>query len=353
MLKSEGSESKLKLWSGRSSIAVLCLLTALLVVPASAQVDFTLTADSFSPAAVAPEGTSSSNITIVTSAGFSGAVNLTCTVTPTVQIQSSSFPSCLMSPQSLTGSGGASATITTKKDTPEIGYTVTITGTDATGTQSSPPLGLTVLAVTQQFTIIVQTALSPTSVVAGTGAQAIVSVNPVNGYVTPSPNGYITLYCGTITPLEVLSPYCSFSYPPKQKGIQITGPTPVESTLTIATYGLVPTGSNRHPRDFYALWLSLPMLGLVGLSAAVGGKKSRKIWGLLALFVVCGAGLLLPACSNTYTQVPTAHPNGITPANTYTFSIIGVDTNGVVSSNTGSGTSTGSTVSLTVTAPPK
>jgi len=60
---------------------------------------------------------------------------------------------------------------------------------------------------------------------------------------------------------------------------------------------------------------------------------------------------LTPACGNS-SSTSTTTPNGVTPANTYTFTIIGVDSNGVLSSNT-STTSTGPTVSLTVTAPPK
>ena len=40
------------------------------------------------------------------------------------------------------------------------------------------------------------------------------------------------------------------------------------------------------------------------------------------------------------------------PANTYTFTIVGIDSNGVISSNTGTNTSA-PTVSLTVTTPPK
>jgi hypothetical protein len=73
---------------------------------------------------------------------------------------------------------------------------------------------------------------------------------------------------------------------------------------------------------------------------------------VLALFILSGSLLLLPACG-TNTSTSTSTPNGITPANSYTFTIIGVDTNGVASSNTGSTTSAGPTVTLSVTAPPK
>lgn len=100
------------------------------------------------------------------------------------------------------------------------------------------------------------------------------------------------------------------------------------------------------------MWIPLPLLLLAGVGAAAGGKRSRKAWGLLAFFIITGSLLLLPACG-TNTTASTSTPNGVTPANTYTFTIVGVDVNGVASSNTGSTTSSGPTVTLTVTAPPK
>ncbi len=349
MLNSQGCESKLKLWTGRTGALICGLLLAFSVLPASAQVDFTLSATAFNPAAVSPGGTSSSNITVVTNTGFVGPVALTCAVTASVTIPPADLPTCTISPTSLTASGGSSATITTSGNTSTIAYTVAITGTDASGTQTQD-LQVTVLSVTPQYTITVQTPLSPSSVVAGTGAEGVITINPLDGYTTPS-GGYITLYCASITPLVTIAPVCTFTYPANQKGIQINGDTPVTATLTINTFGPIPTGSAAHPRNFYALWLSLPMLGLIFVGAAASGKKSRRIWGVLGLFIVSGALLLLPACSNTNSTVNTTTPNGITPANTYTFTIVGVDSNGVVSSNTGATTGGGPTVSLTVTKP--
>ena len=349
MLNSQGCESKLKLWTGRTGALILGLLIACSVLPASAQVDFTLSATAFNPTAVAPGGTASSNITIVTNTGFVGPVALTCAATAAVTIPPADLPTCTVSPASLTASGGSSATITTSGNTSTIAYTVTITGTDASGTQSQA-LQVTVLSVTPQYTITVQTPVSPSSVVAGTGAQGVITINPLDGYTTPT-GGYITLFCSSLTPLVTIAPVCSFTYPANQQGVVVTSDTPVTATLTINTFGPIPTGSTAHPRTFYALWLSLPMLGLVFLGAAVSGKESRKVWGVLGLFVISGALLLLPACSNTNSTVNTTTPNGITPANSYTFTIVGVDTNGVVSSNTGATTGGGPTVTLTVTKP--
>jgi hypothetical protein len=86
------------------------------------------------------------------------------------------------------------------------------------------------------------------------------------------------------------------------------------------------------------------MLVLAGVGA-VRGKQARRAWCLLALFVVAGAFLLMPACGNTTTTTPT-NPNGqVTPNNSYTFTVMGVDANGVSSSNTGT---SAPTVTLTV-----
>jgi hypothetical protein len=348
MLKSELFESKwnlwTRLWTRRAGLPALCALASLLTVPAaSAAVDFTLSATAFSPDATSPGGTSSSNITVVTPTGYSGTVTLGCTVTASVSIPPAQLPTCLVSPASMTSSGGATATINTTGTTPTIGYSMTITGTDASGTVTLPPMDLTVLSVTTQFTITVQSAVAPGSVPAGNGAQAVILVNPLNGYTSPSGGG-LFLYCSSMTPLVTLGPVCSFTYPNPSTGLQVNGvATPV--TLTISTFGPVPTGAAMRPRNLYALWLFLPMLGLVGVGAIAGGKRSRTAWGLLAIFVLGGSLLMIPACSNTTSTTSTTTPNGITPANTYTFTIVGIDSNGVASSNTGS------TVSLTVTAP--
>jgi len=353
MLTFEGFASKWMLRSRRAGMLILWLCAALTAIPAAwAQPDFTLTAPgSMSPDATAPGGTSSANITMVAGSGFVGPVTLGCTVTPTVAITSSYFPTCVMSPATLTASGGASATVTTYDQTPQISYTITFTGTDSTGTQTAQ-LNLTILSVSPQFTITVQRAVAPSSVVAGTGATAIVNVNPLDGYTTPS-GGYITLYCSSITPLVTVAPVCSFSTN-SSKTLTINGNTTVPSTLTINTFGPIACAAV-YSRSFYAFWLSIPVMGLVGLGATARDKRRRKIWGVMALFVLCGAVLLLPACGNNVTNACTSSgsaPNGTTPANTYTFTVIGVDSNGVVSSNSTS-TSGGATVSLGVTAPPK
>jgi hypothetical protein len=185
--------------------------------------------------------------------------------------------------------------------------------------------------------------MSPNSVPAGSGAQGIITINPINGYISPTGTPGVTLSCSSITPLVTIPPVCSFN----PAVVPVNG-VPVTATITISTFGPVTTGALVHPRGFYALWLPLPLLALTGMGAAVGGKRSRKAWGLLGLFVISGALFLMPACANTTTSTTT--PNGITPANSYSFVVSGVDSDGVISSNGGL-TTTNPTVTLTVTKP--
>ena len=350
--KSSLSKPNLKIRSRHAALAILWITTAFLTLLSSASAqDFTLQAAPFSPDAVAPGGTSSSNVTVGTINSFSGTVDLTCQVSSTQT--TTSPPTCAVSPKTVTPPANAAVTITTTAQTTTVGYTITITGTATaapTDTHTTPPQNLTVLAVTAQFTITVQSAVVPSSVPAGSGSQGAILINPINGYSSPTTQigghtvGGITLSCVSITPLVTNPPVCSFNPPsPAVNGV------PVTSILTISTYGpITTTGAVAHRRPFWALWLSLPMLALVGLGAAVGGRQSRKAWGLLALFVVSGAIFLMPACSNI--TVATITPNGVTPANTYSFTVQGVDVDGVVSSNT-STTGANPTVTLTVTKP--
>lgn len=350
MLRSQWFESKVKLIGARKTFALFCrllaaaALTMLLVSFAAAQgtSEFTLTANSFDPDAVGPGGVSSSLLEIGSVNGFGGTVNLSCTVT-TAQ-PTTSMPVCTVSPASVSVPASATATVTTQSTTPTVAYQVTITGSTSNTTYTTPSLPLTVLAVTPQFTITVTTAVAPTSVPAGSGSTAVVTVNPLNGYI--SPDGGVTLACASMTPLVTIAPVCSFS--PQGSGLKVVG-TPITSQLTISTFGPVTTAAVSHSRLWYGLWLPLPLFGLVAI-AGFGGKRARRVWMLGTLLVLSAALILVPGCATSSTSTTT--PNGVTPANTYSFTIIGVDSNGVVSSNTTS-TTAGPTVSLTVTAPPK
>ena len=335
---------------GVTALGVLILLT--LVPTARAQggtSEFTLTIGSLSPVAIAPGGTSSISIRVdpAQGSGFTGQVTLGCQVSSNQPTNST--PVCTVSPTTVTPSATATATITSTAQTTTVGYSVTITATGPTTTYTAPPLQLTVLAVTPEFTITVVDAVAPNSIPAGSSAQGTLSVNPVNGYLTPA-NGGITLYCSSITPLVTVAPVCSFTYPGNGTNLSLSA-NAQNVTVTISTFGPVTTGAAVRPRVFTAFWLSLPLLGFVGISTALAGKRARKAVAILGAIIVSASFLLLPSCSST-TATSTTTPNGVTPANSYSFTIVGIDTNGVVSSNAGTTTSA-PTVTLTVTTPPK
>jgi len=362
MLRFESLSSILRLTNPHGGVPVLLVFAVFLFLgtlpSASGQAEFTLQMSTFSgKGTVDPGGEATSSLTLGTLNGFSGTVDLSCQATSneTVAI----FPTCVVSPASVAPPASATAIVNTVTSsgtaTPGL-YLITVTGTSSAGNcgNASGSGGvctvqayLTVQSVAPGFTITVQTAVAPSSVHAGSGGQGVVSVNPLNGY-----SGLVTLSCSSITPLVTLPPICSFVYATGTSGVQVNG-VPATATINISTFGPVTTGSLDRTslgrsRGFSALWLPLPLLALAGVGAAAGGKRSRKAWGVLALFVLGGTLLLLPGCGSN-TSNTTTTPNGVTPKNSYTFTLVGVDAAGNVSSNTGTGTTNSApTVSLTV-----
>jgi hypothetical protein len=341
MLKSESLPSTWKLRAIRASIPVLCLLLAGLALPTSAvgQENFSLQVGTFNPTAVDPGGSASANITL--GGDFTGTVDLSCQVTPQ-QTAPATTPQCLVSPTSQTPPNGASVTVTTQTSTTPLLYTITITGTATiNGNQVSHSVqpNLPVLAVPPDFTITVEEAVEPSSVHAGSGGQGTISVNPIGSYT-----GSVTLSCVSITPLVTIPPVCSFNSGGRNPAVVTVNGASATSTISISTTGPVTTSAVTRARGWYALWLPLPMLALTGVGA-VCGKRSRRAWCLLAVLVMAGAFLMMPACANNNTFT-TGSTSGVTPNNTYTFTLMGVDAKGVPSSNTG--TSSSPTVTLTV-----
>jgi hypothetical protein len=282
---------------------------------------------------VDPGGSSTAIIDLGASGGFDSPVSLSCTVTST-QV-SGPPPQCTVSPQSqIPPADGPSLTITTtggSDGTPAGTYPITVTGTSGSITQSVT-LYLNVTDLTEDYTLSVSpTTAIPSPVPAGSQATTTVTVTPIGDYT-----GYVTLSCLSIAPIVTAAPYCSFaattgstSLPPGT--VQVTSGAPATATLTISTYGPTTVTTRRPNRSmFYAFWLAIPGLALVGVGAT--RRHRKKLMGVLLLLAVANGLLLLPACGTTTTG--TAAPNGqITPNNTYTFTLTGADQNGVGPSN--------------------
>ena len=131
-----------------------------------------------------------------------------------------------------------------------------------------------------------------------------------NVQLTPSPlyNAAISLSC-TGQPSGTT---CDFS---PGSSITLQGSSGATATMTIPTVArpATPSTGSLLRRQFYALWLVIPGLALLG----AGSTRRRRIAGLFVLFILLGSTLFLPSCSHGVTQTP---PAG-TQAGTYTVTV--------------------------------
>lgn len=321
---------KSRLSAVRSGASLFCLLMVFAwAVSASAQ-DFTLTAINQGSTALQPGG--SPLLATITADGANNVtgsnVALTCSVTP---VQTSGTPACAISPTTVTTPASATLTVTAPSGAPSGLYNVSITGTDASGSQSVS-LPLSILAVQASYTLNVTTSLGPSSVPPGSGATGVITLTPINGYT-----GSVTLSCSNISPAASPPPVCAFTPNP----VQVIS-TAVKSTITVSTFNPNSTGSIRSKSRF--LWVSslmLPALGFVGLGFLTSPCRRKKRLMFLLLSILGTSLISLPAC--TATQSTTSNNlNGTTPKNSYTITITGSDANATAPSN---GTQT---VTLTV-----
>jgi Pro-kumamolisin, activation domain len=163
---------------------------------------------------------------------------------------------------------------------------------------------------------------SPTSVSPGSSASATVSVVPASGYT-----GTVTLSC-SIAPVVSPAPTCSFGS---------TSPVTVTSTggsATLTFIAIGPSGATiRRSSMFYALWLPVPGLALIGFGFGSRSSRRKNLMGLLLLWTVLASLIVLPACGSS-SGGGGGGGNGGTPAGAYMVTISGADANGVTQSNT-------------------
>jgi hypothetical protein len=89
-----------------------------------------------------------------------------------------------------------------------------------------------------------------------------------------------------------------------------------------------------HPSIFYALWLPLPGLALIGFGFGTGDSRRKKLLGFLLLWIVLAGLIVLPACGSSGGNGGGGGGSSGTPAGNYTITITGKDANGVTQSNT-------------------
>ena len=226
----------------------------------------------------------SASITSGTCSGGSTSTSVTCT-TPSLQAGSTATVTMVLTPTP--NSNGGSAEFN--------GGTVQVSSpNNITPVQTSVPATMSDFSITA----------SPSSVtvpIAGDPANYQLQLTPNPVYASN-----INLTCSGLPP----GTSCGFA----PASVNLTSASPAAPTLTISTTArpvTLPTAS-LFSRHFYAIWLPVPGLALLGLG--VGSDRRRKrMAGIFLLCVVLMLIVLQPACSKTTAQPP---PSG-TPAGTY------------------------------------
>ena len=295
-------------------IVLFSVIAVLVILPcAYGQANFTLAASAPYPSAVDPGGSSISTITVGTINNVSsGSVALSCTVAP---LQTNGATCSILS--SVTPPASPTLTITTTSLTPPTLYAITVTGS-AGGSTLTVPVNLSVLAVTPAYTLS-DTTPNPSSVHAGSAATATVTATPISGY-----SGTVTFSCSAISPTVTPAPVCSFS----PASITVTNAA-ASSTLTISTTG--PSATRLHRSAiFYALWLPLPALALIGAGLSTTIRLWKRLLGWLLLGLIVSGIMVTIGCGSS---TSTSSSVTSTPKNTYTFTISAIDQNKVAPSN--------------------
>jgi hypothetical protein len=159
-------------------------------------------------------------------------------------------------------------------------------------------------------------AVSPATLTVNAGDPA--SIFQVNFCPTDTVHGY----SGTITPSQITSPSMVTATTPifNPTTVMLSGSSCQSTSLSIATVARpVTTGSLLRGGSFYAAWLPIGGLSLVGLGLGASRKRRRWLAGAV-LCLIAGAILLQSGCGSSSSGVTTG---GGTAAGTYTITIQG------------------------------
>lgn len=248
---------------------------------------------------VAASNSATYTITATPQNGFNSAVDLTCSIVPVVTTP----PTCSFNPTPVpNGSGTSTLTVSTSAGTQTGAYTISVTGTGGSKTHSAD-VTLNVSAA-PDFTIAAS-AFSPATVSAGGSGTSTITIAPVNGF-----NSAVALTC-SIAPVVTRPPVCSLN------------PTSVAagsgtSTLTVSTTAATTASLAPGRSSFYAMWLPIGGLALLGTGLT---SRRRKLLGLLLLGLVFTGLIFMAACGGTSSGGGGGHPG--TPAGTYTVTVTG------------------------------
>lgn len=158
-------------------------------------------------------------------------------------------------------------------------------------------------------------ASTPAAVSSGSSATSTVTVTALNGYASA-----VNLTC-SVSGAGTPAPACSLS-PTSVTPAASPGAT---STLTITT--TANHAENFVPRNvFYALWMPIAGLSVVGMSLTSTRQRRKKLMGFLMLGMILTTLLLMLACGGSSSSTGGGGGSGGTPAGAYTVTITGTGT---------------------------
>jgi hypothetical protein len=208
--------------------------------------------------------------------------------------------------------------------TPSATITPILSQLTLTGSANANNSGVTVESSPAQYVNIVDFTIKATnytpSIIAGQTATIQVQFCPSN------PN---LGYSGTVTPSQTTSPSMVTATTPTftPTTVPLSGSGCGTTALTVATVARpVTTGSLLRRGSFYATWLPIGGLSLVGLGIGAGRKRRRWLVGVV-LCLLAAAILLQPACGGASTSTST--PGG-TQAGPYYITVTGTAGTGAV-----------------------
>jgi uncharacterized repeat protein (TIGR01451 family) len=175
------------------------------------------------------------------------------------------------------------------------------------------PVGASVSQPVEHVVDFAITASTPTPINAGDTATIQVTFCPA----IPGED-----YTGTITPSQTTNPSMVTATTPifTPTTVALSGSACEKTTLSIVTVARpVTTGSLLRRGSFYATWLPIGGLSMIGLGIGVGRRRRRWLVGAVVC-VIAGAILLQSGCGSASSSTPT--PGG-TQAGIYTITISG------------------------------
>ena len=221
------------------------------------------------------------------------------------------------------GSGSSSTSISCGPISLPSGSTATVTiqATPTANSGGASPVsfnGGTVQAIAPGNIVLAQTSvpaqMSDYSMSVSPGNQSVPQAGYTATYqvqLTPHPiySSSVTLSCSNLP----AGASCNFT-PSNSTTLQSTSGATVTLSIPTTARPIVTPAASLFTRHFYAVWLTIPGLVLLGIG---GDRRRRRILGILMSCALFAMLLFLPACSSNKTQAPVSG----TPAGSYNVTV--------------------------------